>query len=592
MSEIKEQYKAIKIILDVIFAIVTLTALILLIIVIGFYLTNEQVEIIKNMMRATTIIFVFQECARWFIVKNRINYIRSRFIENILVVLILIQFILQHTTIGYLESLSSNYGIIDISFAYLAVSQVLVFIAFLVEILRHNNILSKTHLHPGAIPALSFATVITIGTLLLILPKASPTTSPMNFVDALFTAASATCITGLSTVNIVTDYTTLGRIIIICLVQIGGIGVMTLTSFFASLIFGGLSYRMNIMIKDIVSEDNLSEITNVLKKITIFTLSFELLGAISLYHSLGGSFLYPNIAKLKTAAFHAVSAFCNAGFSTLSDGLTNPIVQNNHLFLSTIMILIIFGGFGFFAFSNMFSYIFFKKHRYSLNKRRFTLSTHLAFTMTILLIFIGTISIFLLEDFHTETWMTTGDKLFHSLFISVTSRTAGFSTINTGELTHTSCFIITALMFIGASPGSTGGGIKTTTFAVIVLHFWAYIRGKDYVELYKRRINPTSVTKAHLVFVVYILVLLVLTPVITYYQPLMHFEDIILEAVSAISTTGLSTGITSKLATQSKIALIILMFIGRIGALSFFIALCPNKQELRYTVPEERVMIG
>ncbi len=590
MSEVIEKLKPIKIFLDILFVLISIAAVVLILLIIGFYINIEQAAVIKKCIKTTTIAFVFQEFIRWFIVKNRKQYLRSRIVENIIAFLLLTQLFLQEMALDFLIGIFSNYTIIDISFAYFAFVQLSIFIVFLIKILRHNNVLSKMRIHPGAITAMSFAIIIIIGGLLLMLPKASPIDNPVNVHDAFFTATSAVCVTGLSTVNIAYDYTSLGRFIIICLIQIGGIGVMTLSSFFATLVLGGLSYRMRIMVKDILSEDSLSEVSNVLKKITIFTFAFELIGAVSLYFSLGGGIDF-NVKTAITALFHSISAFCNAGFSTFPEGLTSSHVQQNIPFLSTVMFLIFFGGIGYFAFANMFSYILFKNKSFD-NRRRLTLTTRTVFITTFILIVIGTISIFLAESFPAEKWMDAGDRLFHSLFLSITSRTAGFNSVNLDGLNHATWFIVIVLMWIGASPGSTGGGIKTTTFAVIVLHFISYIRSKDHIEIFHRQVTSATLEKAKMIFISSVITVSILLFAIVCLQPEMSFEALLFDVVSAISTTGLTLDITYRLIVPSKYILIALMFIGRVGVLSFFLAFFSPKKELKYILPEERIMVG
>ena len=589
MSEIKEKYKVIYNILNIIFGIVCFTAITLLIIIIGFYLNVQQTELVLILMRITTAVFVVQEVARWFIARHLILYIRSRWVENLLSLFIVLQYFLQ--PLGYLKQITS-YDIIDITFVYFGILQLALFITFFVKIFRHHNIFSKIRLHPGLITALSFATVAFLGALFLMLPKASPIDHPVSFIDALFTSTSAVCVTGLNTIDTVTGYTTLGKIIIIILIQIGGIGVMTLYSFFASLIFGGLSYKMRVMVREILSEDNLSEISSVLKRITFFVLSIEFIGALFLYYSLGSDIFNVNVRHIEIAVFHSISAFCNAGFSIFTSGFTNPLVYHNYLFLSTIMVLIFVGGLGYIAFYDLFSHIFLKKYTIGKFKKRLSLTTRLDFNASFIIVFSATILIFLFENYSNEYWMNGFDKFFHSLFMVISARTAGFNCVDMSQLTPIVLFIVIVVMWIGASPGSTGGGIKTTTISVLLLYFINYVRGKDTVEIYNRRIDHSSIAKAQMVIISAFIVLFVCLGGLVYLQPNMSFMDLFFEAVSAISTTGLSTGITPSLLSSSKIFIILLMYIGRIGTLTFFMAVIPAKEELKYDIPDEKILIG
>ena len=587
MSEIKEKYKIINTILDIVFTTISLLAVALLIAIVGFYLDYQQTKLVGTLMRVTTLVFVVQEFIRWFIVKDLKSYLKKRLIENILAFLIILQYIIQ--PISYITKITS-FDLIDITFVYFGLLQVIVFIAFFIRFFKYNAYIGRVKLHPVFITAISFAVMIVIGTLFLMLPKATPIDYSISFLDALFTATSAVCVTGLNVIEISSGFTTFGKIIILCLIQIGGIGVMVLSAFVASFFLGGLSYKMRVMVKEMLSEDNLSEVSIILKRITIFTLTFELLGVVLLYFSLGSNFNELDFNNLTLAIFHSISSFCNAGFYIIPDGLNNIGLHDNYFFLSVTMFLIIAGSLGYIVIYEIYIYYIYKIKKKI--KKRLTLTSRIVLVTTISIIIIGSVLIIIFNSFENEKWMSWSEKIYHGIFFVISGRGCGFSTINIGQLPTITLLIVSVIMWIGTSPGSTGGGIKETTFTVIVLHFFNYIRGKEYVEIYHRRIDKGTILKSQMIFVSAFLVLFIVIFALVFFQPDMEFRDLVFESISAVSTTGLSTGITSDLITPSKIVIILAMYIGRIGTLSFFLAFSSEKEELKYDIPSEKIIVG
>lgn len=587
MSEIKEKYKIINTILDIVFTTISLLAVALLIAIVGFYLDYQQTKLVGTLMRVTTLVFVVQEFIRWFIVKDLKSYFKKRLIENILAFLIILQYIIQ--PISYITKITS-FDLIDITFVYFGLLQVIVFIAFFIRFFKYNAYIGRVKLHPVFITAISFAVMIVIGTLFLMLPKATPIDYSISFLDALFTATSAVCVTGLNVIDIYSGFTTLGKIIILILIQIGGIGVMVLSAFVASFFLGGLSYKMRVMVKEMLSEDNLSEVSIILKRITIFTFTFEFLGVILLYFSLGSNLNELNLSNLTLAIFHSISSFCNAGFSTFPNGLYNSGLHENYFFLSVTMFLIVAGSLGYIVIYEIYIYYLYRIKKKI--KKRLTLTSRIVLVTTISIIIIGSILIIIFDAYERETWMSWFDKIYHSVFLVITGRGCGLNTIDIGKLPTIALLIVAVIMWIGTSPGSTGGGIKETTFTVILLHFFNYIRGKEHVEIYHRRIDKGTILKSQMIFVSAFLVLFIVIFALVFFQPDMELRDLVFESISALSTTGLSTGITSNLIAPSKIIIILAMYIGRIGTLSFFLAFSSEKEELKYDIPSEKIIVG
>jgi trk system potassium uptake protein len=324
----------------------------------------------------------------------------------------------------------------------------------------------------------------------------------------------------------------------------------------------------------------------LLKRILLFTFVVEYVGSIILYLSLGGNILYFDRQLYYDCLFHSVSAFCNAGFSVYSDGLMFHTVQANYIFLSTIMFLIVLGGIGFFTLSDVSRNAFKRK-----NRRNLRLSSKIVLYTTAILILVGLLMFFVFETKNAEL-MTFGDKIFHSLFLSITSRTAGFNTLSIELLTPASVMFLIILMWIGASPGSTGGGIKTTTFALTVITLFNIVRGKERIEVFNREISTNNLRQASMVIISSLIFLGGGTTMLVWVEPSLNPLDLIFEATSAISTVGLSRNITSSLGNSGKTIIIILMFVGRIGVLTFFLSLYKPKPEPFYRLPNEKIMIG
>ncbi len=586
-----ENRKHAKFYLDTILGIIGIISLVSLIFTAGFNHTGEELEILNLVNTVLIVGFILQELARWFFVRNFREHFRSRWITNLLAILLILRFVFPHPIIGFLSSIFPQFTVRQITLIYLAIIQGSIIFVITVKVLRHNYLISKIHLNPGAIFTLSFAIMIIIGTLLLLLPKATPPGQSLSFIDSLFTSTSAVCVTGLIVVDTATSFAPLGKIILLLLIQIGGLGVMTLTTFFAAFLAGGISIRFRIMMQDLLSQESIAEVAKILLKIFLFTIIIEAFGAAFLYKSLGGSFTDVNWPDVYSAVFHSVSAFCNAGFSIYSNGLMQNVVENNFYFSGIIMLLIVLGGLGFTVLSNLSSLkprsVAKKKIRHQLHTQ-----TKIVLVATAILIFGGALIIYFAEPFEFDRSMGFFEKVFHSLFMSVTTRTAGFNTIPIGGLAAPSMLIVIFLMWIGASPGSTGGGVKTTTISLAFMTFINLVRGREKVELFYREIHPDSIRKAFMVIFASLAMLCISTIALVWFEPGLNVMDLIFEAVSAIGTVGLSRGVTAELNDAAKTVIIILMFVGRIGVFTFFMSFFSPQKDSKYSLPKSSIMIG
>ncbi|MFA7056004.1 MAG: TrkH family potassium uptake protein [Candidatus Cloacimonadales bacterium] len=429
----------------------------------------------------------------------------------------------------------------------------------------------------------SFLLVITVGAFLLMLPISTTTNQPMNFIDAIFTSTSATCVTGLIVEDTGSYFTHFGQIIIILLIQIGGLGLMTISTAFA-LIFGQrLTAKMESVMQDVMGESNRLNLFQLLKYVMGITILFEFVGAVFLFFTFKN--LYSNVYKaIYYSIFHSVSAFCNAGFSLFSNNL-EPFANNINVNL-VVSFLIIFGGLGFVVIMDIKKNLFRKG-----GIKKLSLHSKVVIASTTLLIVFGLIGFFISEYNNTMDGLSFGKRFLASYFQSVTCRTAGFNTISQTNLSYSSILLSVILMFIGASPGSTGGGIKTTTFAIMVLSIGSILTGKKNVSAYKRKISMDSIKEAVGLIGIslgFLMLLLFALFVVTDGT----FQEITFEAFSAFGTVGLSMGFTSSLNIAGKIIIILLMYLGRIGPLTILYALAQRVVKKRVNYLEENISIG
>lgn len=429
----------------------------------------------------------------------------------------------------------------------------------------------------------SFLVVIVVGAFLLMLPISTTTNQPMNFIDAIFTSTSATCVTGLIVEDTGSYFTYFGQIIIILLIQIGGLGLMTISTAFA-LIFGQrLTAKMESVMQDVMGESNRLNLFQLLKYILGITILFEFVGAVFLFFTFKN--LYSNVYKaIYYSIFHSVSAFCNAGFALFANNL-EPFANNINVNL-VVSFLIIFGGLGFVVIMDIKKNIFRKG-----GLKKLSLHSKVVIVSTTLLIVFGLIGFFISEYNNTMDGLSFGKRFLASYFQSVTCRTAGFNTISQTNLSYSSILLSVILMFIGASPGSTGGGIKTTTFAIMVLSIVSILTGKRNVSAYKRKISMDSIKEAvGLVGISLGFLMLLLFALFIVNNG--SFQEIIFEAFSAFGTVGLSMGFTSSLNGAGKIIIILLMYLGRIGPLTILYALAQRVVKKRVNYLEENISIG
>ena len=432
--------------------------------------------------------------------------------------------------------------------------------------------------------ALGYAVVILCGTLLLMLPFASKSGVSASLLEALFTSTSASCVTGLTVVDTDLTWSLFGQIVILVLIQIGGLGFMTIATFLSIILRRKIGLRERQVMVQSINTTHIGGVLKLTKKIAIITAVFELAGAaIFCIRFIPGYGLWKGIYY---SVFHSVSSFCNAGLDLMGEhGQFSSLsaYRNDILVNTTVMVLCIVGGVGFLVWDDIL------KNKFHF--RKYQLHTKLVLSVSAILIFGGTLLYCAVEADNGALGSTAPERLFNALFLSVCSRSVGFSTCDLSQLTDMGKIVSMFLMFIGGSPGSTAGGIKTTTAAVIVLFALAQIGHKQSTSVFGRRLEDDTLKDA--VAVIWINLTIIVCGVLII-SPIHDFNvlDIIFEVTAALSTTGWSLGITSSLHAVPRVVIIILMYFGRVGSVSFTLAFLEKKARPRVTAPVEKITVG
>jgi len=451
----------------------------------------------------------------------------------------------------------------------------------------------------------SFLVLIVSGAGLLMLPRASAGEN-VSFVDALFTATSATCVTGLIVKDTGGDFSLMGQLVILSLIQLGGLGIVVFGAVFALLLGQALSLRESVAMQDLLSARTLSRIGNMIAFIFVGTLLIEAVGAVSVFRMWDD--VPGRVANVQQqwffSVFHSISAFCNAGFSLFDDSLRS--YNRRPEVYVVICPLIILGGLGFgvlYDLANIaadrvklfFKRRFSKQHRFSMETpKKMRLQTKIVLSISAFLIVSGMLAILLFERYAGQSGSAGNPGVLGAFFQSVTARTTGFNTVDISQLSPSSRFVLILLMFVGGSPGSTAGGIKTVTLVVIIMTAFAALRKRQEVEMFKRSVRTVVVGRAITVTLLFVAVLFAaaLALSITENENGFTMSQIFFEAGSALGTVGLTTGITPSLTTAGKLIIIVVIFIGRLGPLTLLAALTFNLKPARYNYPDEAIIVG
>ena len=431
---------------------------------------------------------------------------------------------------------------------------------------------------------LSFMVVTILGGILLSLPISMRYGKSVKLIDGFFIATSAICVTGLSSIDIGSVYNIFGQMVILVLIQLGGLGVITFTSVIIIMISKKIGYYTKKIVQEDINIDTTFKIEEYVKKVIFSVIVIEFIGTVILFFEFIKKFSF--LKAVYYSFFHSVSAFCNAGFSLFSDNLYG--FKNSFIINMTIPLLIFLGGIGFSTILNCYNVLRKKE-------KRLTSTTKLSIKISIFLVIIGMVAMFILEYSNKSTIgnLSFGQKLEASFFQSVTTRTAGFNTISILGLKRSTSLLFVILMFIGASPGSTGGGIKTTTIGLIILGTLATLKNKDTIEYDKRSVSWRIYSKAITVLFISLIYTTICVFLLILFERNKNLLDLVFEVFSAFGTVGLSRNLTPSLADISKFILIVTMFVGRVGPLTIALALSKsNLKKGRYTYPQENILIG
>jgi trk system potassium uptake protein TrkH len=436
--------------------------------------------------------------------------------------------------------------------------------------------------NPPVTLMLSFLLVILFGAILLMLPVSSKLNTVTPFMDALFTATSATCVTGLVVVDTGTHFSFFGQMVILMLIQIGGLGIMTISTVFAIILGQRINLKLENIMYQVVGGSYAVNVFQLLKSIVLVTLVIESVGTLLLFARFAQDF--QPMEALFLSLFHAVSAFCNAGFSPLGNNLVSYV--DSLAVNLVITALIIAGGLGFSVIIDLQHHAL-KKDR----ARKLNLHTKIVLVTTAFLLVLGFTVFYLAEYNGAMRGFSIHRRILGSWFQSVTLRTAGFNTIDLSQIGKASVLISIVLMFIGASPGSTGGGIKTTSFAVLTLSVISLLKGKRHISVFKRRIHEYNFREATGLIMLSITIILVVLFFLMLVEP--HaFDKLLFEAVSAFGTVGLTLGITPQLTVIGKLLITVLMYVGRIGPLTMIYAFSTRAKQININYAEEKIPIG
>jgi len=444
-----------------------------------------------------------------------------------------------------------------------------------------HNFKNFFKLNEAQILSLGFLALVLIGAGLLTLPISSKSREVTNFLDAMFTSTSAVCVTGLITLNTSTHWSIFGQTVIMTLIEIGGLGFMSFAVFLSLILGKKITLRERLVMQEAMNTHSIQGLVKMVKYILIFTISVQFFGSLLL-----STQFIPEYGLSKGvfySIFHSISAFCNAGFDLFGTSLVD--FSNNFVVILVISALIIIGGLGFAVLLEIYEFKGIKN---------FSVHSKLVLITTGILIFTGSILMLLFEYSNPETIgsMNIRDKFLNSFLGSVSPRTAGFNSVSTSGMTLASKFLTIILMFIGGSPGSTAGGLKTVTCSILVLTVISVIKGREDTEVFGRRFTKEIVYKAFTIVFIGLSLVTIVTMILSYTEVGVSFIDLLYESVSALGTVGLTLGLTPKLSLIGKILIMFMMYLGRVGPLTVMLALTRKKKKLGYKYPEGKILIG
>lgn len=553
----------------------------------GYRHNQEHLNDLLALMWIINYFFVFKYVMMFLLDFDPLKYLRQNKKRKVITIILICNLIIKLLT-GEDLLLSISLGHDVVLFFILSIF----FAIFSILVIAHaDDTIGHIHLQPAALLSLSFLVLITMGAIALSLPQMT-TNKSITLIDALFTSTSASCVTGLSVQDTAHFFTLKGQFVIMILIQMGGLNMLIVATFITFLMGKSGSLESSKIISNLMDTDNNFNLRKIVLNVITYSILIETLGTILIFFSWGEAQVFNSLKqKIFFSVFHSISAFNNAGFSLFSQGLYEPAIRHQYAMQLVIAFQIILGGLGFIVLQDVFSYEKIRsrvKHPWKKKEPH----TKMVLWTSLVLILIGMTAFIILENNRTLQGYSFTGKVVTAFFQSVTLRTAGFNTVDISSLTKPILLLFMVLMFIGASPGSTGGGIKTTTFIVALKSAIANIRGKEHVEAYKRNISWHAVNKTYAIIAISVSILFLFTFALSISEPEISFVKIIFECFSAMGTVGLSMGITPDLSIAGKVIIILLMYIGRLGTLTLGIALSKKTKYKNYRYPDTHVMIG
>jgi trk system potassium uptake protein len=550
-------------------------------------------DLILSIVHISLGFYVFKYVLGYVYSFQPMAYFRETWKEGLAIGFILLNgFSILFFNINFVEWMEAKFnfpGFNDFIIGFIQI-YLLVLVAF--ELGKSTTVFNRVSISPPVFFVLSLASLITIGTLLLMLPEMN-TDGKGSFINAIFTSVSASCVTGLSLVDIGTYYTFKGQVVILILIQLGGLNIITFATMLAFLARNGIGLRFQSVVQGSVSADSPENSKRIFKQMITFVLSFEILGAFGIFYAMKSSIhVFDSFSDhLFFSIFHSISAFNHAGFSTLEGGLENLNVQSL-IFLQWIIIILIFlGSFGFSNLGDM-STTFIRRWFHKERWRKMRIDTKVSIWTALPLTFVGLVLILIFENENALAGMGWAEKFTASVFHSVTLRSTGLAVIDIGSFSVAVIVSFIFFMFIGGAPGSLSGGIKTNTFFLLFVSAYGILRGKSRLEVFRHTISTDLLQRAFAVFLFTLSLITFGIFLLAYFEPEIDFVDLMFEQVSAFCNVGLSRGITADMSTPAKIVIMVSMFIGRTGALTLAFALLKPKKFKNYQYPSAHITVG
>ena len=586
-------------ILSTLNVLVSLTAIGTLVYYYGFKLTPESKKVCFTMIEVSFGFYILRFLIKVFYDFHPPTFLKNNWFEAIIISLLLIEGI-AYNLFGtmIIEPIFESMGFADFGAFSMIFVQLFVFIILLNNLFKQRNFRPWMKIHPGLLFTISIAMMTIIGGLLLMLPEMTRSEGGMGFIDSMFLAMSSVSVTGLSTIDLAHTLTFKGQCIVLILIKLGGLNTIAFGALMLIVAKFGVGIKYHEVIEDFVNKDSLLKAKSMLAKIVIWATAIEVIGIVLLFIGLGNEGVFADTGnRLFQSVFHAVSGFNNAGLSTLHNGMMHPDIINNTFAHTVILVLFFFGGLGMIYVFDIFE-ISRLRERMRTPWKSIEFGTKISLYFTIGLLIFGALVFYIGEWNNGLSEKSTLSAVVTALFESMTTRTAGFNIVDTAALTMPVMIVFLFLMFIGASSGSAGGGIRTSSFAIMSAAVISTIKGKPHTELFKRTISNDIVLKAYAIFLFFIIgniigpFILSISEADLLASGKFDFMDLVFEHVSAASAVGLSTGITAELSDVGKWVLIVAMFIGRVGTLTLAYLIGKKVLSKNYKYPNGHTMVG